>query len=804
MPVFKSNPFAHLLLIASSLVVSERRATADVLVEGLEITQAIQEYPDSGNPVPLVEGKPTYLRAYLRTTDGSPVTTSGRMKVTGDDGSVEFLEPINGPVRALPGGSERLAWERVDFEASFELEDGLPVPPTVFSQTQSREGMSFVRTRHRELSSAGFLLAMEEEERNAEDPNERGHAEEDHVNEKIDYLALEGGGVLHGFDFVDGVHPDDMIELTEVKDFTEFASGTVTSDGDEAAAAAGPLRVGDEADDAGRHALIEFDLGDLPQDLGSDQVTSAELALNIEGVVGSPYDELGDLRILQVNYGVTLDPEDHRTRELEFLRGSTVIPADSSGAVEVDISAAVKDAVEKSRSELQLMIYFASAGGGNDGAEDLVEISTSAGSLDSPPSLRIDYEQPRLEKKVIAEADQITGLDGSSEVTRDFTHNFEDPVVIAQPLTRNGGMTAIARIIEVQGDHFTVVVQEPDAADGNHLAEKVDYLVVESGSWQTREGVRIEAGNFQSDLTASEEDRHADGTLNFVLFGEDSEGRKTFEPQLSGPMVTQGNYPSKVADFQEVTPFEIAFFDVRYTHGDENVLPDDGAMVDLAGHGSFASDVLPTGSIPYHQEGTIRISKDLSDGLDPVNNKLALVRALRSRPEPRTLYYGIVYQNAPSPESGLFLNGMMSGKEGLSETFAHELGHALGRSHTISGGRPEDQDKMYPIYRDPVGQPLRGGSIGEVGFSSGEDGTGRVWDPKRYSDFMSYTEEWVSPYTYRALLHIHTNPSSTPAGTSSLFPDVEDSGSESGQIVVMGSEPRLRFPSCLPELIRSV
>ena len=78
--------------------------------------------------------------------------------------------------------------------------------------------------------------------------------------------------------------------------------------------------------------------------------------------------------------------------------------------------------------------------------------------------------------------------------------------------------------------------------------------------------------------------------------------------------------------------------------------------------------------------------------------------------------------------------------------FAHELGHAYGRSHVAVPNDTSD-DPNYPNY---------GGShtsIGEVGIDTGT-APPTLFDPSVTGDIMSYkSKQWISPYTYQNILN---------------------------------------------------
>ncbi|MEM8676847.1 MAG: hypothetical protein AAGF83_23790 [Cyanobacteria bacterium P01_G01_bin.67] len=90
------------------------------------------------------------------------------------------------------------------------------------------------------------------------------------------------------------------------------------------------------------------------------------------------------------------------------------------------------------------------------------------------------------------------------EKTIQFQNEYQNPVVIVSPLTRNGGDPVIARITDIQGDSFSVLVQEPTllkkkAHPGGHTLENFSYMVVEAGTWTMSDGTIIEVGTTEVD-----------------------------------------------------------------------------------------------------------------------------------------------------------------------------------------------------------------------------------------------------------------------------------------------------------------
>jgi len=75
--------------------------------------------------------------------------------------------------------------------------------------------------------------------------------------------------------------------------------------------------------------------------------------------------------------------------------------------------------------------------------------------------------------------------------------------VIANGLSYSGQDPAVISIRNVTRNGFEVRVQEWDYLDGNHPSEKVNYIVVESGTYELPGGTRVEAGRFTANAVSS-------------------------------------------------------------------------------------------------------------------------------------------------------------------------------------------------------------------------------------------------------------------------------------------------------------
>ena len=85
----------------------------------------------------------------------------------------------------------------------------------------------------------------------------------------------------------------------------------------------------------------------------------------------------------------------------------------------------------------------------------------------------------------------------------EFSEAFSDPVVVAKPLSYNGGDPAVVRIRDVDSTGFDIRIQEWDYLDGTHTTENVSYIVMERGNYILEDGAKVEAGTFDTDITSS-------------------------------------------------------------------------------------------------------------------------------------------------------------------------------------------------------------------------------------------------------------------------------------------------------------
>ncbi len=83
-----------------------------------------------------------------------------------------------------------------------------------------------------------------------------------------------------------------------------------------------------------------------------------------------------------------------------------------------------------------------------------------------------------------------------------FNKPFINPVVVAGPISVNGGAPAVTRIQHVDETGFEIRIQEWEYLDGIHATETVSYLVMEQGNYTLEDGTKIEAANIETSAAA--------------------------------------------------------------------------------------------------------------------------------------------------------------------------------------------------------------------------------------------------------------------------------------------------------------
>ena len=83
----------------------------------------------------------------------------------------------------------------------------------------------------------------------------------------------------------------------------------------------------------------------------------------------------------------------------------------------------------------------------------------------------------------------------------DGIREFQNPVVIVGPPTRNGGDPCVVRVRNVTSNSFEVRIQEWLYLDQLHTVENVSYMVVEAGEYMMPDGTIWQAGTHALDNT---------------------------------------------------------------------------------------------------------------------------------------------------------------------------------------------------------------------------------------------------------------------------------------------------------------
>ncbi|MEO1670510.1 MAG: hypothetical protein AAFR77_06930, partial [Cyanobacteria bacterium J06631_2] len=148
-----------------------------------------------------------------------------------------------------------------------------------------------------------------------------------------------------------------------------------------------------------------------------------------------------------------------------------------------------------------------------DSPEDRITIKDYVDSPDSIENIDLNGQIFSLEEVIalksepkpqnIGEFGQVNNFDHNSQ-TIQLNHSYENPVVFALPLSRNGGDPSVVRITDIQDDSFTAYLQEAEYKDGAHTKESFSYMVLEAGAWELDNGALLEVGTVDTDKTTKQ------------------------------------------------------------------------------------------------------------------------------------------------------------------------------------------------------------------------------------------------------------------------------------------------------------
>ena len=106
-----------------------------------------------------------------------------------------------------------------------------------------------------------------------------------------------------------------------------------------------------------------------------------------------------------------------------------------------------------------------------------------------------------VDEQTIGEVGYINDTLTHSPQTIYLQNQYQNPVVIAWPLSYDGANTTVPRITQVTSSSFTVYAHEAPNLDGSHTTETLSYLVVEAGFWRLPNGALLQAGTVSTNAT---------------------------------------------------------------------------------------------------------------------------------------------------------------------------------------------------------------------------------------------------------------------------------------------------------------
>ena len=154
-----------------------------------------------------------------------------------------------------------------------------------------------------------------------------------------------------------------------------------------------------------------------------------------------------------------------------------------------------------------------------DSPKDQLVIKDYFNSPDSIEKIDLGGQTVLIEEilppATIGEFGQVSNFNHNSQTVQ-LDHSYENPVVFALPLSRNGADPAVVRITDIQHDNFTAYLQEAEYKDGIHTNESFSYLVLETGTWELNNGSLLEVGSVDTNLVAKQGWENIDFNVDFV------------------------------------------------------------------------------------------------------------------------------------------------------------------------------------------------------------------------------------------------------------------------------------------------
>jgi serralysin len=104
----------------------------------------------------------------------------------------------------------------------------------------------------------------------------------------------------------------------------------------------------------------------------------------------------------------------------------------------------------------------------------------------------------------------------STVKTFTFQNTYQNPVVFAQPLSRNGGDSAVVRITDITSNSFSFFVDEPNSSDNIHANETFSFMVLEAGTWKLDNGATVRVGTMNTDANVNNNWQNVDLGSDFT------------------------------------------------------------------------------------------------------------------------------------------------------------------------------------------------------------------------------------------------------------------------------------------------
>lgn len=137
------------------------------------------------------------------------------------------------------------------------------------------------------------------------------------------------------------------------------------------------------------------------------------------------------------------------------------------------------------------------AGNGVDVTFADVNIGSSNVKIDFEPTSTANDPNPASS---IGETGVLIGNSANKNDwhTVSLQRNYDDPIVIVGPPSKNNGAPTVVRVRQVTSDSFQYRVDEWDYLDDVHPNERIGYMVVEAGEHQLPGGQRLVAGKVRA------------------------------------------------------------------------------------------------------------------------------------------------------------------------------------------------------------------------------------------------------------------------------------------------------------------